>query len=109
MREVCRDVQTEPTLLPIFCFTCVMCRVISHYSLGKERSNAIKISKTHRQANKKNKRKMTKKQKRKRKYVRKQAKMGSQRNVAYSKKTNKKKTIDISITQMMVGKQWVKR
>ena len=34
---------------------------------------------------------MTKKQKRKRKYVRKQAKMGSQRNVAYSKKTNKKK------------------
>jgi len=52
---------------------------------------------------------MTKKQKRKRKYVRKQAKMGSQRNVAYSKKTNKKKTIDISITQMMVGKQWVKR
>jgi len=31
--------------------------------------------------------------------------MESQRNVAYIKKN----TIDINITQMMVGKQWVKR
>jgi len=31
--------------------------------------------------------------------------MQLQRNVAYSKKN----TIDINITQMMVGKQWVKK
>ena len=36
----------------------------------------------------------------------KQSKMESQK-VAYSK--NKKNAIDINITQMMVGKQWVKR
>jgi len=41
------------------------------------------------------------------KYVHKQAKMESQRNVACSK--NKKNAIDINVTQMMVGKQWVKR
>jgi len=41
------------------------------------------------------------------KYVHKQSKMGSQRNVTYIK--NKKSAIDINITQMMVGKQWVKR
>jgi len=41
-----------------------------------------------------------------RKYVHKQAKMESQRNVAYSKNKN---AIDINITQMMMGKQWVKR
>jgi len=36
--------------------------------------------------------------------------MESQRNVAYSKNIKKlKNTIDINITQMMVGKQWVKR
>ena len=33
--------------------------------------------------------------------------MESQRNVAYIK--NKNNAIDINITQMMVGKQWVKR
>jgi len=33
--------------------------------------------------------------------------MESQRNVAYIK--NRKKAIDINITQMMAGKQWVKR
>jgi len=33
--------------------------------------------------------------------------MESQRNAAYIK--NKKNAIDINITQMMVGKQWVKR
>jgi len=36
----------------------------------------------------------------------KQSKMESQK-VAYSK--NKKNAIDINITQMMVGKHWVKR
>jgi len=41
------------------------------------------------------------------KYVHKQSKMESQRNVAYIK--NRKNAIDINITQMMVGKQWVKR
>jgi len=50
---------------------------------------------------------MTQKYKRKRKYVRKQAKMESQRNVEYSK--NEKNAIDINITQMMAGRQWVKR
>jgi len=42
--------------------------------------------------------------------------MESQRNAAYitnikknRKNKNKKNAIDISITQMMVGKQWVKR
>jgi len=49
----------------------------------------------------------------KQKYVHKQSKMESQRNAAYIKnikKTHKKKNaIDINITQMMVGKQWVKR
>jgi len=38
--------------------------------------------------------------------------MESQRNAAYItniKKKNKKNAIDINITQMMVGKQWVKR
>ena len=34
--------------------------------------------------------------------------MESQRNVTYHK-NKKKNTIDINITQMMVGKQWVKR
>jgi len=34
--------------------------------------------------------------------------MKSQRNVTYHK-NKKKNTIDINITQMMVGKQWVKR
>jgi len=34
-------------------------------------------------------------------------KMESQRNVAYIK--IKKNAMDINITQMMVGKQWVKR
>jgi len=42
------------------------------------------------------------------KYIYKQSKMESQKKVAYSKKT-KKNAIDINITQMMVGKQWVKR
>jgi len=35
--------------------------------------------------------------------------MESQTNAAYIKNKNKKKAIDINITQMMVGKQWVKR
>jgi len=37
--------------------------------------------------------------------------MESQRNAAYIKniKKQKKNEIDINITQMMVGKQWVKR
>jgi len=38
--------------------------------------------------------------------------MESQRNAAYIKnikKKTKKNAIDINITQMMVGKQWVKR
>jgi len=39
-----------------------------------------------------------------RKYVHKQAKMESQRNVAYSKKKTKN-AIDINITQMMVGRR----
>jgi len=48
------------------------------------------------------------------KYVHKQSKMESQRNAAYitnikKNKKNKKNAIDINITQMMVGKQWVKR
>jgi len=42
------------------------------------------------------------------KYVHKQSKMESQRNVAYIKNW-KENAIDINITQMMVGKQWVKR
>jgi len=47
----------------------------------------------------------------KQKYVHKQSEMESQRNAAYIKniKKQKKNAIDISITQMMVGKQWVKR
>jgi len=49
--------------------------------------------------------------KEKQKYVHKQSKMDSQRNAAYitNKKKQKKNAIDINITQMMVGKQWVKR
>ena len=35
--------------------------------------------------------------------------MESQRKVAYSKNKKNKNAIDINITQMMVGKQWVKR
>ena len=38
--------------------------------------------------------------------------MESQRNAAYIKnikKNQKKNAVDINITQMMVGKQWVKR
>ena len=42
------------------------------------------------------------------KYVHIQSKMESRRNVAYIK-NRKKNAIDINITQMMVGKQWVKR
>ena len=50
----------------------------------------------------------------KQKYVHKQSKMESQRNAAYitnikKNKKNKKNAIDINITQMMVGKQWMKR
>jgi len=33
--------------------------------------------------------------------------MESQRNVTYSK--NKKNAVDVNITQMISGKQWVKR
>jgi len=43
------------------------------------------------------------------KYVYKQSKMESQRNVAYNKNKKTKNAVDINITQMMVGKQWVKR
>jgi len=48
------------------------------------------------------------KRSKKRKYVHKQSKMESQTNAAYIKKKNKN-AIDMNITQMMVGKQWVKR